>query len=174
MFLRKKICKKLIIYKHYVKIYNKKRLCFFCQRCSLQSLCEKEGVLTVKKNQMKLQFCKSDFFAIGMVAVAAILVSVIFWTKVGSEEGNVVNVYKEGALVRECSLNSDTEFVIEGDYENVVTIKDGKTAITKSDCPGTDCVHSGWIHESGRSIVCLPNRVELRIEGTSEVDFVVR
>jgi hypothetical protein len=128
----------------------------------------------VKKNQMKLQFCKSDFFAIGMVAVVAILVSVIFWTKVGSEEGNVVNVYKEGALVRECSLNSDTEFVIEGDYENVVTIKDGKAAITKSDCPGTDCVHSGWIHESGRSIVCLPNRVELRIEGASEVDFVVR
>jgi hypothetical protein len=38
----KKICKKLIIYKHYAKIYNKKRLCFFYQRCNLQSLCEKE------------------------------------------------------------------------------------------------------------------------------------
>ena len=72
------------------------------------------------------------------------------------------------------ALDSDTEVVIEGEYENVVTVKDGKVAITKSDCPGTDCVHSGWIHESGRSIVCLPNRVELRIEGASEVDFVVR
>ena len=123
---------------------------------------------------MKLQFCKSDFFAIGMVAVVAILVSVIFWTKVGSEEGNMVMIYQDGSLIRELSLGTDTEVVIEGDYENVVTIKDGKTAITRSDCPGTDCVHSGWIHEAGRSIVCLPNRVELRIEGTSEVDFVVR
>ena len=128
----------------------------------------------MKKNQMKLQFCKSDFFAIGMVAVAAILVSVIFWTKVGSEEGNMVMIYQDGSLIRELSLGTDTEVVIEGDYENVVTIKDGKAAITRSDCPGTDCVHSGWIHEAGRSIVCLPNRVELRIEGTSEVDFVVR
>ena len=128
----------------------------------------------MKKNQMKLQFCKSDFFAIGMVAVVAILVSVIFWTKVGSEEGNMVMIYQDGSLIRELSLETDTEVVIEGDYENVVTIKDGKTAITRSDCPGTDCVHSGWIHEAGRSIVCLPNRVELRIEGTSEVDFVVR
>ena len=128
----------------------------------------------MKKNQMKLQFCKSDFFAIGMVAVVAILVSVIFWTKVGSEEGNMVMIYQDGSLIRELSLGTDTEVVIEGDYENVVTIKDGKAAITRSDCPGTDCVHSGWIHEAGRSIVCLPNRVELRIEGVSEVDFVVR
>ena len=128
----------------------------------------------MKKNHMKLEFCKGDFLAIGIVAVIAILVSILFWTKVGAEEGTMVSIYQDGALMKEISLNSDTEIVIEGVYENVVTVKDGKVAITKSDCPGTDCVHSGWIHESGRSIVCLPNRVELRIEGTSEVDFVVR
>ncbi len=123
---------------------------------------------------MKLSFCKADILAIALVAVVAILVSITFWTSVGSEEGSVLNIYQEGTLVREIPLEVDTEFVIEGDYENVITVKDGKAAITKSDCPGTDCVHSGWIHEAGRSIVCLPNRVELRIEGASEVDFVVR
>ena len=128
----------------------------------------------MKKNHMKLEFCKIDFLAIGIVAVIAVLVSVIFWTRVGDEEGTVVSIYQDGALVKELSLDSDTEVVIEGEYENVVTVKDGKVAITKSDCPGTDCVHSGWIHGAGRSIVCLPNRVELRIEGASEVDFVVR
>lgn len=128
----------------------------------------------MKKKHMKLEFCKYDFWAIGIVAAIAILVSVIFWTSVGAEEGSMLSVYQEGALIKEFSLDSDVEFVIEGDYKNVITIKDGKAAITESDCPGTDCVHSGWIHEAGRSIVCLPNRVELRVEGTSEVDFVVR
>ena len=128
----------------------------------------------MKKNQMKLTFCKADLFAIAIVAVIAIFASIVFWAGVGSENGSVVNIYQEGVLIREISLETDTEIVIAGDYENVVTIKDGKAAITKSDCPGTDCVHSGWIHEAGRSIVCLPNRVELRIEGASEVDFVVR
>lgn len=128
----------------------------------------------MKKKHMKLEFCKYDFLAIGIVAAIAILVSVIFWTSVGAEEGSMLSVYQEGVLIKEFSLDSDVEFVIEGDYKNVITIKDGKAAITESDCPGTDCVHSGWIHEAGRSIVCLPNRVELRIEGTSEVDFVVR
>lgn len=128
----------------------------------------------MKKKHMKQEFCKYDFWAIGIVAAIAILVSVIFWTSVGAEEGSMLSVYQEGALIKEFSLDSDVEFVIEGDYKNVITIKNGKAAITESDCPGTDCVHSGWIHEAGRSIVCLPNRVELRIEGTSEVDFVVR
>ena len=128
----------------------------------------------MKKKHMKLEFCKYDFLAIGIVAAIAILVSVIFWTSVGAEEGSMLSVYQEGVLIKELSLDSDVEFVIEGDYKNVITIKDGKAAITESDCPGTDCVHSGWIHEAGRSIVWLPNRVELRIEGTSEVEFVVR
>ena len=128
----------------------------------------------MKKNNMKLAFCKADVLAIGIVAVIAILVSIIFWTSIGSDEGSVVKVYREGEMIREIPLMTDTEFVIEGDYKNVVSIQNGKAAITESDCPGTDCVHSGWIHEAGRSIVCLPNRVELRIEGASEVDFVVR
>ena len=71
-------------------------------------------------------------------------------------------------------MNETTEFVVEGDYTNVISVEDGKAAIIESDCPGADCVHSGWIHEPGRSIVCLPNRVEIRMEGASEVDFVVR
>ena len=128
----------------------------------------------MRKNEMKLAFCKGDIIAIALVAVIAILVAVFFWTSFGSEEAGVVTVYQDGKLIREISLNETTEFVVEGDYTNVISVEDGKAAIIESDCPGTDCVHSGWIHESGRSIVCLPNRVEIRIEGASEVDFVVR
>ena len=57
---------------------------------------------------------------------------------IGNQEGTMVSIYQDGALVKELSLDSDTEVVIEGEYENVVTVKDGKVAITKSDCPGTD------------------------------------
>ena len=128
----------------------------------------------MKQKNMKLDFCKTDILAILMVAAIAILVLIAFWTGIGNESGSVVKIYQEGELIRELSLNTDVEFVVQGDYENVVTIRDGKAGITQSDCPGADCVHSGWIGEPGRSIVCLPNRVEIRIEGASEVDFVVR
>ena len=71
-------------------------------------------------------------------------------------------------------LNTDAEFEVSGEYVNRIVVRDGRVCIEDSDCPGSDCVHSGWIDKGGRSIVCLPNRVEIRISGESDVDFVVK
>ena len=65
-------------------------------------------------------------------------------------------------------------FTLTFDYSNTVTVQDGKIAVTASDCPGADCVHSGWIGTSGRSLVCLPNALEIRvISQNADVDFIV-
>ena len=66
------------------------------------------------RKNMTLKFCKADILAIALVAALAILVSIIFWTSVGSEEGSMVMIYQEGKLVQELSLEKDTEFVIKG------------------------------------------------------------
>lgn len=128
----------------------------------------------MNKNDYKLKFCKSDLIAIVIVIALIILTSFVFRKVVGTEEGSKVVVYEDGKVIREIPLTEDTEFVVEGLYTNKIAVKDGKAAVIESDCPGGDCMHSGWISESGRSIVCLPNRVEVRIEGESDVDFVVR
>ena len=71
-------------------------------------------------------------------------------------------------------IQTASSLEITGKYTNTITVTDGKIAITASDCPGEDCVHSGAIHTTGRSIVCLPNEVEVRIvNASSDVDFVV-
>ena len=100
----------------------------------------------------------------------------MFQKKAGIGEGNRVIVYEEGKKVYEMSLNKNEEITIENRYRNKIVVQDGKAAILESDCPGMDCVHSGWISGKGLSLVCLPNRVEIRIEGEmdSEVDFIVR
>lgn len=129
-----------------------------------------------RENKIRLSFCKGDVVVISFVIMLAILIGVVFWMKTGTEQGNVVVVYQEGEKVQEISLDKDTEVLIENDYTNKLIVRDKKVAIVESDCPGMDCVHSGWISGKGRSLVCLPNRVEIRIEGDvdSEVDFIVR
>lgn len=129
-----------------------------------------------KENKIRLSFCKGDVVVISFVIMLAILIGVVFWMKTGTEQGNVVVVYQEGEKIHELSLDKDTEVLIENDYTNKLIVRDKKVAIVESDCPGMDCVHSGWISGKGRSLVCLPNRVEIRIEGDvdSEVDFIVR
>lgn len=129
-----------------------------------------------KTKGMRLRFCIGDVLVIGFVVMLAILIGVVFWIKTGTEEGNTVVIYREGEKIQELSLDKNTEFFIENSYTNKLVVKDKKVAIVESDCPGMDCVHSGWISGKGRSLVCLPNRVEIRIEGEvdSEVDFIVR
>ena len=129
-----------------------------------------------RENKIRLSFCKGDVVVISFVIMLAILIGVVFWMKTGTEQGNVVVVYQEGEKIHELSLDKDTEVLIENDYTNKLIVRDKKVAIVESDCPGMDCVHSGWISGKGRSLVCLPNRVEIRIEGDvdSEVDFIVR
>lgn len=42
--------------------------------------------------------------------------------------------------------------------------------VTASDCPTQDCVHTGIIARSGQSIVCLPARIIIRLEGGAAED----
>ena len=129
-----------------------------------------------REHKIRLSFCKGDVVVISFVILLAILIGVVFWMKMGTEEGNVVVIYQEGEKIQEISLATETEVLIENEYTNKLVVKDNKVAIVESDCPGMDCVHSGAISGKGRSLVCLPNRVEVRIEGEvdSEVDFIVR
>lgn len=50
---------------------------------------------------------------------------------------------------------------------NIVVIKDGKVSVTEASCKNQVCVRHGEISRSGESIVCLPNRLVVRIEGGS-------
>lgn len=129
-----------------------------------------------KTTGIRLKFCKGDVVVICFVILLSILIGVVFFLKNGTEEGNMVAVYQEGKKVQEISLEQETEVLVENKYTNKIVVKEKRVAIVESDCPGRDCVHSGWISGKGRSLVCLPNSVEIRIEGEtdSEVDFIVR
>lgn len=129
-----------------------------------------------KKSSMKLTFCKGDAVVIFACLMLAVLIGVVFVRTTGKDKGGTVVIYQNGNKTQEVSLYEDGEILIENTYTNKLMVKDEKVAIVESDCPGMDCVHSGWISGSGRSLVCLPNRVEIRIEGEtdSEVDFIVR
>lgn len=124
------------------------------------------------KNQ-RLSFQKGDFLAIILVAALALAVALLFLPGTGGKQGTMVQIYRNGVLTEELTLSQDRTLELSGDYHCTVTVKDGKVAITDSDCPGEDCVHTGWIESPGRSIVCIPNRVEVRVTGSGDVDFVV-
>ena len=125
-------------------------------------------------NHRKLRFQPGDLGAVILVLALAAGIFLGFLPQTRTQGGQA-QIYLNGQLVKTVTLSEDQEFTITDAYTNTVTVHDGKITITNSDCPGTDCVSCGWIDTTGRSIVCLPNRLEIRIVGAdSDVDFVVR
>ena len=81
---------------------------------------------------------------------------------------------KSGNTAITVDLQEDQEFTLDaaGGGYNTVTIKDGKIAVTAADCPDGYCKDRGFC-AGGLQIVCLPNKLEIRFVGETEVDGVV-
>lgn len=124
------------------------------------------------QTDMRLRFKKGDLLAIGAVLLLAALVFAVFLP--GKNRGAArAEIYQDGVLIKTLPLSADAEFTVSGEYTNVITVRGGKVAVTEADCPGEDCVLSGWTNTPGRSLVCLPNRVEVRVTADeSEFDLV--
>lgn len=122
---------------------------------------------------MHLRFQKWDIVVIVAVVLMAALVFTLFLPQKDASDP-CAQIYQDGKLVKTIALTENQEFSVSGKYTNTITVHDGMIAITQSDCPGQDCVRCGWMDRAGRSIVCLPNGLEIRVvAGNSDVDFVV-
>ena len=121
----------------------------------------------------RLRFQKGDLLAIALVIVLAALVLLCFLRENGEASGwAIINL--NGETVETVDLSQDRTIVVEGQYRNVIQVKDGAISVVESNCSGQDCVHSGSIRNRGRILVCLPNGLEIRITSAEEdVDFVV-
>jgi len=124
------------------------------------------------ENDLKLTPRKGDLLAAAAVLLLALGITLLLLVRASRADRTFVQIYRDGELVKEVSLQTEQSFSVSGDYTNTVTVKDGKIAVTHSDCPGADCVHSGWISRAGQSIVCLPNRTEIRLVGEKTEDGI--
>ncbi|MBM2839917.1 MAG: hypothetical protein HW412_445 [Bacteroidetes bacterium] len=79
-------------------------------------------------------------------------------------EGNTVLVQVDGRTVHKASLFENRIFPVSG-AEGALTIeiRGGRVAVTEAECPNHVCVRTGWRSRGGDVIVCVPNKVVVRI-----------
>jgi len=68
-------------------------------------------------------------------------------------------------------LNRDRIIKVQGPLgESVIEIKDRKVRMLFSPCPDKLCMKQGWIDKTSQSIICVPNRIIIKIEGRADFD----
>ena len=107
-----------------------------------------------------------------LAIVAVVCVALSLWLLLPGEDASQVKVISQGKVLYTLPLSENTEIRIATELgENVVTVKDGKVAVTEASCPDHYCMHRGWC-SGGAQIVCLPNRLVLEFTGKASVDGV--
>lgn len=78
----------------------------------------------------------------------------------------VVNV--DGKKMYTIPLDSDGIFHVESKEGHVdIEVLDRRVHVKDSTCKDKLCILQGWIERTGESIICLPNRITLTIDGGS-------
>ncbi len=83
-------------------------------------------------------------------------------------ESSTVAIQAEGRSLL-YSLDEDRELEFEGPLgRTIVVIQDRSVRVTEDPGPQQICVRDGWIDSAGEWLICLPNRVFIRIEGDQQ------
>lgn len=114
---------------------------------------------------------KNDWIlAAAILGVAALLFGVHF--VLGRQNQESVIIYVDGEVYGKYGLSEDQTIQIND--TNVLEIRSKEAVMTKADCPDQICVHQKGISQTNESIICLPNKVVVSIEGkeAKELDAV--
>jgi hypothetical protein len=57
----------------------------------------------------------------------------------------------------------------DGDY-NLIEVKDDQIRIKEANCGDQVCVRRGWAKENGETIVCLPHKLVIEVQGSQGGD----
>lgn len=108
------------------------------------------------------------------VALLCISAAVFFFVRGSSPAAgaSAAVVTLDGAAARQVRLDTDSDQVlnlVRGTMR--LQVRGGKIRAAACSCPGQDCVHTGWIHMPGQSIVCVPNKVIIEIPGIQQPPY---
>ena len=86
-------------------------------------------------------------------------------------DADLAVVSSGGNVVKTVNLRVNQQFTItaENGGSNVITVENGKIAVTEASCPDHYCMNRGYC-ASGTDIVCLPNRLVIHFLQTQTVD----
>lgn len=110
-----------------------------------------------------------DGVAVLLIVVLALLCAA--WTWGGTlESGTALTAVftNNGGTLEKiplAGLQEERRTLSGNGYTLQVILTEEGVWVESADCPTQDCVHTGRISRSGQSIVCLPARIIVRLEG---------
>ena len=106
---------------------------------------------------------KKDFI---LIFVVSLIIAGAFGVNyfVNTKNVDSIEIYMDNKLYKTYDINDKEEIKIKSkEGYNIVKIHDKGVEIIEASCPDKVCIHQGFITKSSERIVCLPNKVHIKI-----------
>ncbi len=101
-----------------------------------------------------------------IVLFAALLLPYLYVSQWSSSEVGTTAAIMNGDKTIAVSLAHDHTLTIDGALgPTIIKIEAGKIRFATSPCLGKQCIHSGWLQQTGEFAACLPNRISVAVLG---------
>lgn len=120
----------------------------------------------------ELKPTKYDALVALVVLLLAFALGARYWPARADAGALTVVVTADGAEIDRFPLGDAERVYTNGGYTLRVAATAEGVRVAESDCPTHDCVRTGTVSRAGHSIVCLPARVVVSLEGAGAYDAV--
>lgn len=114
---------------------------------------------------------KNDFFLVlSVLIIIGVWMSFDFFK--GQGKGEKIAIYLGNKVYKEVPINATEEITIKIDNGfNKIKIHDRGVEVVDASCPDKVCVKTGFIDKSNKNIVCIPNKVSIKIISNENNDI---
>lgn len=121
---------------------------------------------------MDLIMNKNDFKLIIIIGIIILLLFIII--SANKREGNTALVYYEDEVIMMLDLNINKEYTVKGYLGDVIIeVRDKKVRVKEEVSPKHLCSKEGYTNSSLKPIICLPNKIIIKVIDNEEIDGVV-
>lgn len=114
-----------------------------------------------------MKILKKDIVIIGVIIVIA--TCFLIYNSVNARKGTGVEITVSGKLYKTFPIDKDGVYEItNGNEHNTLVIKNGKVNISEATCKNQVCVKHKSISKANETIICVPNKVVVKIVSDSE------
>ena len=104
-----------------------------------------------------------------VIVLVLTLLAAALYMILAPTQGRSAEIYVDGTLVATVRLDHQERIDL---LSLTVVVEEGSIHVEDADCPDKICERMGKISKAGETIICLPNRVVIKILGKGEVEAI--
>lgn len=110
-----------------------------------------------------------------LLIIIGLIFLILYFSKTDNPKKALVYYKDELVLTIDLSQPGKKKYTVLGELGNVVIEQDdNKVRVVEENSPNHICSKQGFIKESYEVLICLPNKVVIKIDDNNDIDTIVK